>query len=147
MYQIRCGRNTSMILLNREFAAQASVESLQRRRAFLGVIAARSEATRSYSVAYLMLTAPAEGKDQIHLLIHRPNGHVVFAGTAHVANNCAAFSIRAVARPGAFAVSIEGTFEDGRLDVPTAWSMRFAQIAKREPIEDRAAEGEPEAGA
>ena len=35
MYQVRCGRNTLMIVFNRDFAAEASVESLQRRRAFL----------------------------------------------------------------------------------------------------------------
>ena len=143
MYQVRCGRKTSMILLNREFTTEASVESLQRRRAFLGVVAARSEDTRLYSVAQLMLTAPAEGKDEIRLFIHRPNGDLAFAGTAQVAENCAGFSIRAVPRPGAFAVSIEGRFEDGKLDITTALSTRFVQIAKREPIEDRGAEGEP----
>ena len=144
MYQVRCGRKTSMILLNREFTTEASVESLRKRRAFLGVVAARSEDIRMYFVAHLILTAPAEGKDEIRIFIHRPNGDVAFAGTAQVAENCAGFSIRALPRPGAFAVSIEGTFEDGRLDITTALSTSFVQVAKREPIEDRGAEVEPE---
>ena len=80
-----------MMVLNREFAAQASVERLQRRRAFLGVVATRRRDAGLYPIAHLMLTAPTETKDEIRLLIHRPNGDLPFVGTTQVINNCAEF--------------------------------------------------------
>lgn len=142
MYQVRCGRNTSMILLNRDFGDIDSVQTLGKRRAFLGVVALRSEATRLYSVAYLMLTSPARDEDAISILVYRTNGNLAFSGTAQVAGNYAEFSILAHPQPGAFALKIEGTFEAGRLEIKTALATMFVQIKKREPIEERVAQVE-----
>jgi hypothetical protein len=147
MYQARCGRNTWMILLNRDFGDINSVKTLEKRKTFLGVVAIRSEETRLYSVAYLLLTSPAKDEDAISILIYRTNGKLTFSGTARVVGNCAEFSILALPQPGAFAVKIEGTFEDGRLDIKTALATTFVQIKKREPIEELEAQVEPQAEA
>lgn len=138
MYQIRCGRNTSMIVLNRDLSDSGSVMILRRRKAFLGVIAIRSEETQLYSVGFLMLTSPAGDEDAVSILIYRTNGKLAFSGTGRVRADCAQFSILAISRPGAFGVKIEGTFEDGRLDMKTTLATTFVQIRKREPIEEKA---------
>jgi hypothetical protein len=136
MYQVRCGRNTWMITFNRDFGDKNSVNTLRKRKAFVGVVASRSEETRLYSVAYLMLASPTKAADAVSLLLYRTNGILTFRGTAQVVGNCADFSILALSQPGAFAVKIEGTFDDGRLHVKTALSTTFVQVKKREPIEE-----------
>jgi hypothetical protein len=141
MYQARCGRNTWMILLNRELVGKYTVQQLKKQKAFLGVVAIRNEETRLYSVAFLLLTSPAKEKDAANILIYRTTGELVFSGTARVEGNCAAFSILALPRPGAFAVQIEGSFEDGRLDINTALSTEFVQMKKREPSEELTYQG------
>ncbi|MGH8549720.1 MAG: HEAT repeat domain-containing protein [Methylococcales bacterium] len=140
MYQVRCGRNTWMILFNRDFGGKSNVKTLGKRKAFLGVVAIRSEETRLYSVAYLLLTSPAKDEDAVSILVYRTNGKLTFAGTARVVGNCADFSILALPQPGAFAVKIEGTFEDGRLNIKTALSTTLVQIKKREPTEELGAQ-------
>ncbi len=144
MYQARCGRNTWMILLNRDFGDKNSAKTLGKRKAFLGVVALRSEETRLYSVAYLLLTSPTKDKNAVSILIYRTNGKLAFSGTARVVGNCAEFSILALPQPGAFAVKIEGIFEEGRLDIKTALATTFVQIKKREPIEELSAQVERE---
>jgi hypothetical protein len=144
MYQIRCGRNTWMILLNRDFGYKNSIKTVGKRKAFFGVVAIRSEETRLYSVAYLILTSPVKDEDVVSILIYRTNGKLTFSGTTRVVGNCAEFSILARPRPGAFAVKIEGTFEDGRLDIKTALAATFVQIKKSEPIKDPTAHVERE---
>lgn len=137
MYQARCGRNSWMILLNRDFFGDKNgVKTLGKRKAFLGVIAVRSEVTRLYSVAYLMLTSPSKHEDAVSMKIYRTNGRLTYSGTARVAGNGAELSIRALPHPGAIAIQIDGTFEDGRLAIRTALSTSFVQIKKREPIEE-----------
>lgn len=144
MYQARCGRNTWMILLNRDFDDKNTAKTLGKRKAFLGVIAIRNEETRLYSIAYLLLTSPMKGKDTVSILIYRTNGKLTFSGTARIVENCAEFSILALPQPGAFAVKIEGTFEKGRLDIKTALVTTFVQIKKQEPIEELSAQVERE---
>lgn len=136
MYQARCGRNTWMILLNRDFGDKDSLNTLGKRKAFFGVVAIRSEGTPLYSVAHLILTSPAKDEDAVSILIYRTNGKLTFGGTARVVGNYAEFSILTLTQPGAFAVKIEGAFEDGRLDIRTALSTPFVQVKKREPIRE-----------
>lgn len=147
MYQVRCGRNTLMILLNRDFGDKTNVSTLVKRKAFLGVVAMRSEETQLYSIAYLLLTSPAREDDAISILIYRTNGKLTFTGIARVVENSAEFIILAFPQPGAFAVKIEGALEDGKLEIKTALSTTVAQIKKREPIEDLGTLIEQEAGA
>ncbi len=143
MYQARCGRNTWMILLNRDFGDNNSVKTLGNRKAFPGVVAIRSAETRLYSIAYFLLTSPDKDKDAVNILIYHTTGKLSFTGTARIVGNCAEFSVLALSQPGAFAVKIEGTFEDGRLNIKTALSTIFVQIRKRDPVEERGAQVEP----
>lgn len=140
MYQVRCGRRVLMALFNRDFAGKDTVKKLRERKAFLGVIAARSEETRSYFVKFLLLTSPFGQSDTINILIYSDNGDPVFGGLARVERGRAEFIIRAVSRPGAFPVKIEGTFEDGRLEIKTSLSGVLVQ-KKRQPIKDSGPKG------
>lgn len=133
-----------MILLNRDFGDKNSAKTLEKRKAFLGVIAIRSEETRLYSVTYVILTSPAQAEAAVSVLIYRTNGNLAFSGTARVIENCTEFAILALAQPGACAVKVEGTLENGRLDIKTALSTMFVQTKKREPIEELGAQVEPD---
>lgn len=137
MYQFRCGRRTWMILFNRDCVGQYTVKKLTKQKALFGVLAIRSEETRLYSVALLLLTSPGEQKDTANLLICRTNGDIAFGGTARVKGDYAEFSIRAVSRPGAFAVRVQGAFENGRLEIKEALATPFALVKKRQPMEER----------
>jgi hypothetical protein len=140
MLHARCGRNTWMIVLNKEFSDKTSVVTLAKRKGFFGVVAIRDEQSRSYSVAYLILTSPAKHDQSIDVLIYRISGQLCFTGIAQVAGNGAEFSILALQRPGAVAVKIDGTFKDGRLEIVTALSTAFVQVKKREPTAELQAE-------
>jgi hypothetical protein len=136
MVQARCGQNTWMILLNRDFGDKNCVQKLEKQKAFLGVVAIRNEKTRLYTITYLLLTSPAKNEDSIRIQIYRTNGVLSFAGTASLMGDSAKFSILALPLPGAFGVKIEGIFEDGRLNIETGLSTTVLQIKKHEPIEE-----------
>jgi hypothetical protein len=126
-----------MILFNRDCVGQYTVKKLTKQKALFGVLAIRSEETRLYSVALLLLISPDEQKDTANILICRTNGDLAFGGTARVKGDYAEFSIRALSRPGAFAVRVEGVFESGRMEIKEALSTSFALIKKRQPIDER----------
>jgi hypothetical protein len=137
-YSARCGRNRWMMLFNREFAGPDAVGKLRMRKAIAGVIARRSRETGWYSVSHLLLTAPMRDDSAITLLMYRTNGELDFQGRAEVQESHAAFSILALLRPGAFAVRIEGTFDDGRLEIHAALSAPTVQFRRTEPAEEAA---------
>jgi hypothetical protein len=122
LYQIQCGRNNWMLILNRDFADQDAVQILQSRKAFPGVIAAKYEETGLYSTAFLLFTSPTEQPNILNLLVHRSTGEQVFGGTAQVEGGKANFSIRSISRPGGFPVNVEGSFEGGNLNFKTTLS-------------------------
>jgi hypothetical protein len=135
MYQARCGRHLWMILLNRNFAEKNSTDKLQHHRTFPGMVALRDAETGLYAPMYLMLTAPAPDRRAVTIRVYGTSGYLAFAGSATVKDNRAGFSMVAVRRAGAFPVKLEGTFEDGGLDIRTALSTPFITAGQREPSE------------
>lgn len=136
-YQVRCGRSTRMIMLNRDFTDSDAIKKLIERKAFLGVVATRFEESDMYSPSFLLLTSPVKQSSMINILIHRTTGALAFSGTAQVEGDLATFSIRTISQPGANPVQIEGTFTDGKLNITTALSATFRQ--KRRQPEQRLA--------
>jgi hypothetical protein len=136
LYQIQCGRNNWMLILNQAFADQNAVQILQSRKAFPGVIAAKYEETGLYSTAFLLFTSPTEQPNILNLLVHRSTGEQIFGGTAQVEGNKANFSIRSISRPGGFPVKVEGSFEGGNLDFETTLSETQVQ-ERRHPTKVR----------
>lgn len=135
-YSARCGRNRWTMLFNREFAGPDAVEKLRMRKAIAGVIARRNRATGWYSVSHLLLSAPVRDDPAITLLMYRTDGELDFRGRAEVQESHATFSILALLRPGAFAVKIEGTFDNGRLEIHAALSTPTVQLRRAEPAEE-----------
>ncbi len=127
LYNIKCGRNNWMLVLNQEFANLDAVQILQSRKAFPGVIAAKYEETGLYSTAFLLFTSPTDQPNILNLLVHRSTGEQVFGGTAQVEGSKANFSIRSISRPGGFPVNVEGSFEGGNLNFETTLSGTQAQ--------------------
>jgi hypothetical protein len=136
LYNIQCGQNNWMLVLNQEFANQDAVQLLQIRKAFPGIIAAKYEETGLYSTAFLLFTSPTEQPNILNLLIHRSTGEQVFAGTAQVEGSKANFSIRSISRPGGFPVNVEGEFEGGNLNFETTLSGTQVQ-ERRHPTKVR----------
>lgn len=134
MVEVRCGRRTWMVLFNREILEPGSVASLAKRKATPVAIASRSEQTGAYSISYLALSSPGECEGEVRLSIFRTTGRLAFGGTARVEGECASFSIRAMSRPGAFAIELTGRFEDRNLVIETALSSPGIVVPKREPI-------------
>jgi hypothetical protein len=135
-YQLRCGRSAWMILFNRDFADRDSIRALKERKALLGVVARRSMTTGLYSAVFIVLTSPSESASRLDILVHRTNGDLAFGGSAQIEGDGAEFSIRTASRPGAVPVRLEGTFENGRLDMKTALSAVFASRSKGYPVEE-----------
>jgi hypothetical protein len=136
LYSIKCGRNNWMLVLNQEFSNQDTVQILQSRKAFPGVIAAKYEETGLYSTAFLLFTSPTDQPNILNLLVHRATGEQVFGGTAQVEGSKANFSIRSISRPGGFPVNVEGSFEGGSLNFETTLSGTQVQ-ERRHPIKVR----------
>jgi hypothetical protein len=123
-----------VLLLNRDFVLPGATREFSRRRALLGAVAVLSE-THRYSLALLLLTAPAP-EGNISIIACRPNGNRMYGGSAHLHGGTAVFSIRAVEAPGAFAVTIEGAFTDGLLEIRQAVVTPLARVEKFKPVED-----------
>jgi hypothetical protein len=136
LYQIQCGRNNWMLILNQAFANQDAIQILQSRKALPGVIAAKYEETGLYSTAFLLFTSPTEQPSILNLLVHRSTGEQVFGGTVKVEGGKADFSIRSVSRPGGFPVNVEGSFEGGNLNFETTLSGTQVQ-ERRHPTKVR----------
>lgn len=101
------------------------------------MLAMRNETTGRYSVALLVLTSPAKQRDTVSIEVYRPTGERVFGGMGSVTGNRMDFSIRSVSRPGAFAVQVEGAFQDGGLEIKSALSTTHVQVKKRQPVKAR----------
>jgi|GEM_PF-1169874 len=135
MYQLRCERRLMMILFNREFIGRDAVRRLSERKAILGIVANRMEVTGSYSPSLLWLTSPAHNPGTVNLMLYRSTGQQIFGGTGTAHGERLEFNIRALPRPGAFGVQIDGHFENGKLEFKTAQAAMFIQQPKRQPRE------------
>jgi hypothetical protein len=122
------------VIFNRDFVQPTFPRDLNRRKSLFGAVAVRNE-TRRYSLALLLLTAPARD-GTINVLACRSNGTLMYGGTAILEADTATFSLRAVERPGAFAVSIEGVYDGGTLKRLHVAATPLAHVEKQHPIED-----------
>jgi hypothetical protein len=118
MYQLRCGRNSWMLLFNRDSVGGDAAQRLRDRKLLFGAVAHKSSASNLYVPVYVILTSPHI--DAVRVLVHRVSGRLEFGGAAEIEGDGVRFSIRAVVRPGAFAVWLDGRLEGGRLTIGTA---------------------------
>jgi hypothetical protein len=116
----RCAGEINVICPNREFLGTAAAR-LTERKAVLALGALQSPETGEYSVSYVVLSRPA-GAGTVAIMIHRCSGKLALAGTARIVGARLEFELRSVRQPGAWAASVKGTMEDGRIQITEAVS-------------------------
>lgn len=131
MYQVRCGRCTGMVLLNRDYAGPDALSLLVRRKALVAIGALRHPSFGTYSPAIVFLTNPDAGGGRVQMSVHLTNGQQVFAGEMIARDDAASWMLHAVRRLGAFPIRIEGDYRSGRFGVTTAASGRRVVLQTR----------------
>ncbi len=124
--ELHCGRSEWMLLLT-EDAARAPA-ALWGRRSIAAAVALFIEEEQRFAIALLVLMEPSG-----QLIVCRSTGEPVFAGALGREGDGAAFSLHAIARPGAFPLIIEGSAAPGDLVVREAVSGPVV-IPKRRPV-------------
>jgi hypothetical protein len=108
LVRLECAWGRNVVCPNREFTSPGSVVRLAERKALAGVVALESPETGDYSVSYLLLVAP-KGRSA-RILAPRCSGREALAGTGEVVDDRLEFHLRAVERPGAFPIELDGEF-------------------------------------
>lgn len=112
---VRCAGEVNVICPNREFLGPA-VRELQKRPAIPALVALQSPETGEHSVSYVVFSRPA-GVDEVALTVHRCTGKLALAGGARITGSRLHFELGSVRHPGAWAVLLRGSLEDGRFQV------------------------------
>ena len=111
---MRCAGRRLLLL----FDAAVRDEGIPRfraRKAVAGVVAEHEELEGTgWEVKYRLLTEPQKD-GSVRLLVATARGVPVCTGVARIKGEKATFVLRTVDRPGAVALDIQGTFEDGRV--------------------------------
>jgi hypothetical protein len=131
MYQVRCGRCTGMVLLNRDYVGSDALGILTRQKALFAVGALRKPSDPEYSPALVFLTEPDGNGDRIRISVHLTNAHQIFVGEAGVRGDVASWGLRSVRRLGAFPIRVEGEFREGQLQIRVAASARRVKLQAR----------------
>jgi hypothetical protein len=117
--RLRCGTDTHVVCLNRELTALGAAATLLERKALLALVALRARERDGYSVSYVVLARPlAEGT--VALLAPRCTGRPALAGSAAVSGERLHLTLRAIDRPGARPLAIDGTLELGVITITRA---------------------------
>ena len=135
-FQVRCQRQVWLFLPNRAFVTESALVRITSNRAILGVVASRNQETGLYSLAYVLLATPLKD-GTVKIVASRTNGQVIFGGSARLDDAGLQISLRAVTRPGAFGVEIEGTVENGQLRIHRAVAARASQDHRLRPVPER----------
>ena len=132
LVRLACGERINVWCPNREFTAPRGVVRLLDRKALAGVVALRSSETGDHSVSYLLMTAPRRPSASVIIFAPRCTGRTALAGAGEIVGNRLEFSIRAVDRPGAFAMDLSGDFTSGELLFSRA-AISVEQVPSRRP--------------
>ncbi|PSN14182.1 hypothetical protein C7293_12800 [filamentous cyanobacterium CCT1] len=123
-FSIRCSGQTLLLLLNQAGLNQR-LQPFRQGRTVFGVLAMEyTLEAETWEVKYYILTQSGSVRDQVDVVLVTSKGSPVFAGTADVRGSRAEFTIRAIERPGAAAVNIEGIYEAGSLQFSQAFGER-----------------------
>ena len=123
MYEMRCGRNIWMTVLNRDMGEKGAVDRLTKNKMLPAVIARRDPDTGLYAAAFLVFTAP-DAAGSAHILMHRVDGGLFSAGHLRVRDDSGQFVLRSVKGPRPYTIWIEGQLDPGRLAITTALAAR-----------------------
>lgn len=136
--QVFCTGAVWMLALNRAFDNADGLAALRKRKSVVGLLASRNPEKGSYSVGFLLLAAPAQGRDHVDFLIHRSTGEPAWAGAITFdAGGEARFAIHTAGRIGIVPVEMEGIWAgNGRLELTRAVSaLRVTEKMQPIPLE------------
>jgi hypothetical protein len=134
VYEVITGRDTHMVLLNKQYTDLENAKQLLQRKSMLGIIAYKSEEDKSYSVRYLVLTSPAtQSNGNIDVIITSPDGNIMFGGMLSIGDNNIKFSIRSTTQLGGFPLLIEGNLIDREFRLISAEFSTSGGISKQAP--------------
>jgi hypothetical protein len=132
LIRIQCAGEINVVCFNREFLGTAAAR-LRERKGIPAMCALQSPETADYSVSYVFLARPtSRTPDAIEIMVHRCSGTLALAGTGEIVGARVEFELRSVRRPGAWAISVKGGVEDGRIEIIEAASST-AREQPREP--------------
>lgn len=118
--RVQCVGEINVICPNVEFLGNRA-ELLTRRKAIVALVATQSPETANYSASYVVLSRPSTA-GAVNIMVHRSSGRVVLAGAAHISDGRLNFELRAIRRPGAWALLLRGSMADGNLEMSEALS-------------------------
>jgi hypothetical protein len=124
-HELHCGRREWMLLVTDD-AARAPA-SLIGRRSIAGAAALFIAEEQSYAIALVALVEPTA-----QLIVCRSTGAPIFAGELRRGDDAMAFSLRALERPGAFPLQLDGFAAPASLRIREV-SAGPVTIAKRRP--------------
>jgi hypothetical protein len=125
-YQICFGSSIGIVFFNQDLIGH-DVNIFLERKLFFGVFAEKVPEPESFSVAYLILTSPAQQPKKINMFMTHPDGNLVLGGTARLEDDNMIFHIRSVSEVGMFPVLVEGTIRNSKLEITTS---KFSSIIR-----------------
>jgi hypothetical protein len=131
-YSIECGPERMLLAFDAELFGQDVTKAARARPLLIGLLAQWAPADGTYSVRWLVLSAP-EDRSRVQLSVHRPSGIRVLFGSAQLEGTSARFELRSVRGPGAVAVDIRGRLERTRVRFDEALSAEV-RIARESPV-------------
>lgn len=116
--ETQCDGEVNVFCPNRAFLG-AAIARLEERKAVLAIGALKSEETGDYSVSFVVFSRPV-GASEVVITAHRCSGKLSLAGTGRIAGGRLEFQLRSVRQPGARAVLVKGTLDNGQIRVSEA---------------------------
>lgn len=114
MRQLNCRGLRWMLVMNKQYVQANSFNSLKKRKTLLGAMASKSMENNTYSIAYLMLTAPSSDGKNVDIFIPRVTGEHGFVGKATPQRGGEAkFVVKSSDQVGIFPMETKGRFTTG----------------------------------
>jgi hypothetical protein len=120
MLQFRCGTDVNTLCLNEEFIGTHSARLLLERKALLGLVALESRTPGEHTISYVLLSTPSPMRATLDLLAPRCNGSAALGGSGTAVGEEIRFALRSIDRPGARAVTLDGTLRSGHVALRVA---------------------------
>lgn len=136
--QVLCTGAVWMLALNQAFDMEDPLAILRKRKSVVGLLASRNPEKGSYSVGFLLLASPAQGRDHADFLIHRSTGDQAWAGVITSGGQGeATFAIHTAGRIGIVPIEMEGIWAgNGKLELTRAVSaLRVTEKMQPIPLE------------
>jgi len=149
---LKVGESNWLFLLDKQYVGPQATSQLLRRKALIGVIAAKhttvngklklARVNDKWTPKHYIFTNPVIGKQLIQILVTTSKGTVAFAGTSKIAKGKHSFAIRTVKHPGAPLLQVEGSLSKEMLRFEKAL-FQPGRLPKKTPMKRPRTKTEP----